>query len=238
MMKFFVRALGPVLLGLAFASPAFADSIQIPSSSFLWYSFTDAGGNAYNLPVAPYPSTATINGNAVPSIYLICLDINNPTSVGATYTGTFYTTETISEVNGQASLFINAEVSWLADRLAGHSESGPVSYNGPISLAIWQLEFPTSTNSEQKPDPIDPAAQIWISEAYTAVMNGYQPDSAFFIPDDSTSQRFVAISVTSTPGTLELVPAPEPGTMGMTGAGLLGLAWMLRRRLLRQAARV
>ena len=238
MMKFFVRALGSVLLGLAFASAAFADSIEIPPSSFLWYAFTDAGGNAYNLPVAPYPSTATIDGNVVPSLYLICLDINNPTRVGPTYTGTFYTAETISEVNGQASLFINEEVSWLADQLAGYSENGPASYNGPISLAIWQLEFPTSTNFEQKPDPIDPAAQIWISKANTAVTNGYQPDSAFFIPDDSTSQRFVAISVTSTPGTLDLLPAPEPGTMGMTGAGLLGLAWMLRRRLLRQAARV
>jgi hypothetical protein len=231
MMKFFVRALGPVLLSLAFASAALADSIEIPSSNFLYYSFIGEDKIAYNLPVAPYPSTATIDGNAVPSIYLICLDINNPTNPGQTYSGTFYTAETISEVNGQASLFINKEVSWLADQLAGYSENGPVSYTGPISLAIWQLEFPSSTNSENKSDPVDPAAQIWISEAEAAVRNGYQPDSAFFIPDNSTSQRFVAISETSTPGTLGLLPAPEPGTMGMMGAGLLGLAWMLRRRL-------
>ncbi len=232
-MKFCVRALGLVLLGLVFASTAFADGIEIPPSSFLWYQFTDASGTSYNLPVAPYPSTATIEGNAVPSIYLICLDINNPTHVGQTYTGTFYTAETISEVSGQAPLPINEAVSWLADQLAGYSENGPASYNGPVSLAIWQLEFPTSTNSEHHPDPIDPAAQIWIDEANAAVSAGYQPDSAFFIPVDTSSQRFVAISETPTPGTLDLLPAPEPGTLGMIGTGLLGLVGLVRRKLQR-----
>jgi hypothetical protein len=229
--KLFVRALGSVLLGLAFASAAFADSIEIPASSFLWYQFTDASGTAYNLPVAPYPSTATIEGNVVPSTYLICLDINNPTHTDTTYPGTFYTAQTISEVPGQAPLNTNKAVSWLADQLAGYSENGPASYTGSISLAIWQLEFPTSTNAENQPDPIDPAAQTWIEAANTAVTNGYQPDSAFFIPNDKTSQRFVAISETLTPGTLDLLPAPEPGTLGMMSAGLLGLVGLLRRKL-------
>ena len=51
-------------------------------------------------------------------------------------------------------------------------------------------------------------------------------------PDNTTSQRFVEVSVTGEPGTLPLL-APEPGTMGMMGAGLLGLAGILRRRLAR-----
>jgi hypothetical protein len=238
MMKFFVRAFGPVFLGLVFASAAFADSIKIPASSFLWYQFTDASSTAQNLPVAPYPSTATIDGNAVPSIYLICLDINNPTHTDTTYAGTFYTAEAISDIPGQALLAINGEVSWLADRLAGYSENGPASYTGPISLAIWQLEFPTSTNAEHLPDPIDPAAQTWITQAEAAVaVPGYKPDSAFFIPDTipgtPDSQRFVAISETPEPGTLDLLPAPEPGTLGLMGTGLLGLVGLLRRKLRR-----
>jgi hypothetical protein len=102
-------------------------------------------------------------------------------------------------------------------------------------MAIWELEFPTSTDWDKSTggaDPIDQAAQIWIDRASAAVIGGYQPDSAFFIPNDPSIQRFVAISETSTPGTLGLL-APEPGTLGMMGAGLLGLVGMLRRKLAR-----
>jgi hypothetical protein len=241
MMKFFVRAFGPVFLGLVFASAAFADGIEITApypSGYLWYAFTDTSGIAQNLPVAPYTSTTTVEGNTVSS-YLICLDINNPTNVNTFYSGTFYTAETISEVSGQALLKTNSAVSWLADKLAGISPNDPANAAnaGPISLAIWQLEFPTSTNSEHQPDPIDPAAAAWIDEANGAVRAGYQPDSAFFIPDTipgtPDSQRFVAISETPEPGTLDLLPAPEPGTLGLMGTGLLGLVGLLRRKLLR-----
>jgi PEP-CTERM motif len=236
-MKFFVRTIGPALLGLAFASAAFADGIELTApypGGYLWYQFTDEGNNAYNLPVAPYTSTTTIGGDTVSS-YLICLDINNPTNVNTFYSGTFYTAETISEVPGQASLDTNKAVSWLADNLAGITPNDPAhaANAGPISLAIWQIEFATSNNHEGGADPIDPAAAAWITEATDAVNAGYQPDSVFFIPVDTTSQRFVAISETSTPGTLGLLPAPEPGTIGMMGTGLLGLAGLLRRKLQR-----
>jgi hypothetical protein len=99
-------------------------------------------------------------------------------------------------------------------------------------LAIWQIEFSSSNNYEGGIMPIDPAAQIWISEAESAVANGYQPDSVFFIPDDSSAQRFVEISETSDPGTLGIL-APEPGSLELMGTGLLGLACLLRRKLSR-----
>jgi hypothetical protein len=260
--KLVVRALGPALLGLVFASAAFADSIgSITLSSdypggYLWYPFTSTSALTpgptgqivttntapYNEPVAPYTSTITIGGNTVPA-FLICMDINNPTGVGTTYPGTFYTAEGISGVSGQEPFTINEEVSWLADKMAGVSPNIPAneSITGPISMAIWQLEFPTSTDSDKADadlgnDPIDPAvqAQNWINLAQAAVAKpGYHPDSTFFIPDDPGIQRFVAISETPTPGTLDLLPAPEPGTLGLMGAGLLGLAGILRRKLRR-----
>jgi hypothetical protein len=225
MVKFVARIMGPAFLGMAFASTAFADGItlngNLSAPNYLYYSFTATDTITYNLPVAPYPSTTTIYGVTTTS-FLACLDINNGTDVGAFYSGTF----------GVAQTTADYEVSWLADQMAGTSPSSPSSSDGPIAMAIWQVEFPSSNNSEGGTDPIDPASAVWISDAAAAVAAGYQPDSVFFFPDNTTSQRFVEVSVTGEPGTLPLL-APEPGTMGMMGAGLMGLAGILRRRLAR-----
>ena len=229
-MKLFVRALGPVFLGLVFSSTAFADSItlnrNLSSPTYLSYTFTDAvSGASIQEWVSPYPSTSTIEGVDIPSQFG-CMDINNPTVAGATYSGTF----------GVAVTTADYEVSWLADQAAGTTPSNPliiggVDESGPIAMAIWEIEFPSSTKTDGTTMPIDPAAQTWIDQATAAVKAGYQPDSVFFTPDVRTSQRFVEISLTSKPGTLDLLPAPEPGTLGMLGAGLMGLVGLLRRKL-------
>jgi hypothetical protein len=226
MVKFIVRILGPVLLGLAFASTAFADGItlngNLSSPTYISYTFTNqVTGDPVQEWVSPYPATSTINGVTIPSQFG-CLDINNATDVGTFYSGTF----------GYAVTTADDEVSWLADQLAGTTPSNPSPSTGPISMAIWQIEFPSSNDSEGGTMPIDPAAQIWITDAAAAVAGGYQPDSVFFTPNDSATQRFVEISLTSDPGTLNLL-TPEPGTLGLMGTGLLGLAGLLRRKLLR-----
>jgi len=224
MLKLVVRTFGLAILSLVFASTAFADGITLSGNypnGYLWYTFTATNGNTYSEPVSPYTATSSINGVNIPSQFG-CLDINNPTDVGSFYSGTF----------GYAVTTADDEVSWLADQLAGTTPNNPSPNTGAISMAIWEIEFPSSTDSEGGGMPIDPAAQIWIDDAAYAVLEGgYKPDSVFFTPDDPGSQRFVEISLTSDPGTLDLIP--EPGTLGMMGAGLLGLALMLRRRLSR-----
>ena len=241
MMKFQARILGLVVFGAVFASTAFADGIMLDDTfpnnfpnGYLFYTFTSTlemtttgdqvaiSPTTYTEPVSPYPATSTIYKHTFPSQFA-CEDINNPTNVGTFYSGTF----------GFAKTTADDEVSWLADQLAGTNPNRPSPYTGAISMAIWQLEFPSSNDWDGGPMPTDPAAQIWITGAENAVANGYQPDSVFFTPDNSSAQRFVEISLTSKPGTLKIL-APEPGSLVLMGTGLLGLAFMLRRKQVRK----
>ena len=229
MKSFVVRTLGLALLGLALASSAFADGItlngNLSSPTYLYYTFTSTSKitttgqiistspTKVNEWVSPYPATSTINGVDFATEFG-CLDINNGTNVGTFYSGTF----------GYAVTTADDEVSWLADQLADTTPSNPlivrgVDESGPISMAIWQIEFPSSTNSDGGTLPIDPAAAAWIEEAKAAVEGGYQPDSVFFTPEVPARQRFVEITL-----------APEPSNLILLGSGLLGIAGFLWRR--------
>ena len=82
----------------------------------------------------------------------------------------------------------------------------PLSTTGPIGMAIWQLEDPSSINPATFVP--DPAAQPWVTNAVNAVTSGAwtAADAAqhpFWTPDNlSAAQRF---------GIVEIVDnAPEP----------------------------
>jgi len=216
--------LGLAVLGLLLtatsATSAFADnSIQLSTNwgTYAVYNFMDTNGTWQSEYVAPYQSTVVVNGVTYPG-FLACYDINNPSYAGQTYTGSF----TLPE----RSDVVDTEVSWLLDKLAASTQllhPNP-NYVGPLSMAIWQMEFLSSTNHDGGGMPIDPAAQTWIDESVAAYNGGYVADKSFFTPDDNTSQRFGVIW-------LGPVPTPEPGTLLMFGSGVLGLAGLIRRRL-------
>lgn len=222
--EFFSRILGLAVLGFLLtaisAISTFADnSIQLSTNwgTYVWYSFLDTTGAQQSLPVAPYQSTVVVNGVTYPG-FLAYYDINNSTYIGGTYTGSF-TLPNRSDV-------LDTEASWLLDKLASRTQllTPDPNYVGPIAMAIWQMEFPSSTDSEGGGMPIDPAAQAWITKAEAAYYAGYVADKSIFSPDDSSSQRFGVIWVGP-------VPTPEPGTLVMFGSGVLGLASLLRRKL-------
>ena len=161
----------------------------------------------------------TVSSNGlVGGAALACYDINNPNYLGGTYTGTVYYSTTTAE----------KEISWLGDQvnLTPLSDSNNL---GALANAMWELGFPSSTNSENGYLPIDPAAASWIAKAEAAVAGGYQPDIYIFVPDDSRTQRFGFLH--SDVPLYPIMPTPESSSLLLLGSGVLGIAGVLRRKM-------
>ncbi len=153
-------------------------------------------------------------------LYVACFDINIDTYVGQAYSGSL-----VLPGNNQAQ----EEVSWLMaelNKVGGYN--APASESGPIAMAIWQLELPSSLNPT--PFPEDPAAQPWVTAAQNAVTSGAWTEAdadmyPYWVPDSNESaQRFGIEEVYLFNG------APEPGTFGLIGASLVGLGLLFRKR--------
>jgi hypothetical protein len=210
-------------------------------TDYFYFTYTDSTGAPQSTYVAPYLATLTDqNGNVDVPVYLICYDYNNPTYVGETYTGQYqYLTATNQTDPGYATYFAYMEATYLANLLAldGQTSAG-IAVQGGISMAIWEVMFPSSTDSEGGPMPLDPAAQQYITQASTAVTNGWWTVAAAnryptFIPDDTTAQRFGGVFQANIPIaniTNITSSTPEPGSPLLLGAGLVGVALLGRRR--------
>ena len=212
---------GWLAIGLAFLANASlygADSIQLsnPYSSYLQYTWT-SGTNTYNEPVSPYPAVVTYNNNLYSNAFLICLDINNPTNIGQTYTGTF-------DSNFSSFTVAEREASYLADKLYGKTNTDvSPTVAGPISLAIWSIMSASSSNqtSPFTSVPLDAPAAAWVSQATSAVTGGYVADNMIFRPTITSSQRFMVVP----PSVI-----PEPSSCMLLGMGALGWVFMRRNR--------
>ena len=212
---------GWVAIGLAFlanASLHAADSIQLsnPYSSYLQYTWT-SGTNTYTEAVSPYPAVVTYNNDLYSNAFLICLDINNPTNIGQTYTGTW-------DSNFNSFTVEERQASYLADQLYGLTNTTTTAtVAGPISLAIWSIMFASSTNqtSPFTSVPLDAPAAAWVSQATTAVAGGYVADNMIFRPTVTSSQRFMVVP----PSVI-----PEPASCMLLGMGALGWVFIRRNR--------
>lgn len=223
-MKTLWRVLGLLFLALALTSLARAGLITITLDSnypadYHSYTYTsNVTGKTYTEPTGPYPAILTggIYGSGTPG-YVVCFDMNVDTYVGQPYSGSLVT----------PSGTVQLEVAYLMAQLSqlGAYFAPVATVSGPISTAIWQLEN-SSSASPINPFPADPAAQPWISAAQTAVANhtwtaAMAAQYPFWSPDVGVvSQRFGIVQV-----------APEPGSLALVGASLIGLGFLLRKRL-------
>jgi hypothetical protein len=215
------------ILCLALSTAAHAGSITVDltldgnfsAPDYAFYNYTDtAGVESSSIPVGPYISYLNGSGYNNLLVYSVCYDLNNPTDVGTTYSGTI---ETLTDTATLEATFLVNQL----DTLGGIS--APLAVRGALSLAIWEIMNPSSNNPSAV-FPTDPAAQPYETEAATAVSNGSwtTADSALYpmwVPDDPSVQRFALVYPNDS-------PAPEPGSFAVMGLGLLGLVLWGRRR--------
>lgn len=213
---------------------AHADTVSLTlnadyPSAYTFYSYTATDGSAQDAPVAPYLATLTDTDGLFKNtpVSAICYDINNPTDVGTVYTGHFaYYTDLAS-----------MEATYLVNMLnLDGDNSTSASVRGPIGLAIWQIMFPSSTQTDGSNFPADPAAVTYENQAYQAVTSGLWTvaDSNLyptFMPDNTAAQRFGVILAMAPP--VEVSATPEPSSWILLGSALAVTA--LAKRLMPRA---
>ncbi len=221
-------ALGTLCLALS-AAAAHAGNVSVDlfldgnfaTPDYAFYSYTDTSGQAQDdIPVAPYITYLNGSGYDNTLAFTFCYDFNSPTDVGTEYPGTL---ETLTDT---ATL----EATYLVNQLiTGGGLNAPLATRGAISLAVWELMNPSSTTSTSE-FPTDPAALPYEAAAVTAVADGAwtAADSAQYptwVPDDPSLQRFAVVLSSQMNGDV-----PEPGSLALMGAGILGLALWRKRK--------
>jgi hypothetical protein len=212
--KLVLAAVG-ALAFLLFCPAVRANTTLELTNVFNW-SYVDSNGDS----IVPGPYLATIGG--VPNLLVYCLDLHIDTPVGTTFNG--YLTHPNTPAQEKAAFL--AAYSLTLGAPNGNS-TAVQNYDGPVSMAIWQLMGTLNQNgSSTLPDP---AAQHFIDLATAAYNNG-QISSSFL--------SNVNIWNPGTPGsgsTAEqrflVADTPEPATLVFLGSGLLLIALnQIRRR--------
>ena len=217
--KMFVTA---CLLGLGCFIPSVARADTV--------TFIGAGPNQANgVYVTPYQlQVSSINGGA--TINVICDDYTDEVKNGeAPWTATIETVADISSVNGVALFAGQANAQQEYEEAAFLYNSyllNPTAANAIAdNFAIWDLFDPSVGNNAVTGEQAAlTSAATWYADGATGLNF-----SQFLIitptnwsNDANQPQEYI----------YDPTPTPEPGTLAMFGSGLLGLAGLLRRKLI------
>jgi PEP-CTERM motif-containing protein len=225
-----------MLLLLAAAGTASADVITLTLNS----GGSNVMGGVY---VGPYSFTETVGGNNT-SLQLICDDFQDSVYKGEYWNVTTSTFPSLTNVQfGAGNLTKYLEIAWLAEQMFKPGNSNETI--GQLQWAIWDVFDPgisdihpyggiSSFDQCQIDGHVDGVScnnpNNWLQMAInnasgtsTAGITIYTPIKDSQVPlSDGPPQEYI-----DPPGT---TPAPEPGTLLLIGAGLLGLV-VFRRRL-------
>lgn len=194
--------IGILSILLFFAAFANADTLTLVSTSY--------GVNG--------PYSMSLNGSST-TTPMICYSESNSITYGEKWTVQAFTISTVSTIASFSnidpkfalSVFQYNMLGYLADKLFANPG------NSALQNAIWSITAGTGTLTDSL-----------YKEAFDAVTAGFQTTDTFYIPIGSFSSANGYPYGTPQPF---IVQTPEPGSMLLLGAGLLGIAQFRKRKL-------
>ena len=203
-----------LILSLAAAIPASADTLGISNINSLVYGMTQYG-NEYVGPIGSALNNTPITGG------ITCLDINTQTYVPTSFDVYVGSLSPVYLSHAKFAtqpddLFHYQEAAALLGQMASHP-----TQIGEIQFAIWRIFTPTATRGESA-DNVG-VENWWLAWAAKINVKNFDFSSVrIYTATDTNNQEFMSGA--------GLDPVPVPPTVFLMGSGLLGLGLLSWRR--------
>lgn len=215
----------------------FVPMIARANTNTMTMDFTGVEGNISG-GVYTYPYNFTINGSG--NYPLMCTTFTREITDGEQWPATTLAVGILNSVNVQTLEFPSAgvtgylEASYLFMEEVNAYKNGNTDPEGLYNWAVWDLFTGTDPSGSRLSSSEQTKVQGYLSAA-EALGNGGSltpmqfSDVVIYTPVDTGSNGPQELMGYDTPEIL----VPEPGTLVLVGFGVLGLAGVLRRKLIR-----